>query len=360
MKMHKRNARIVFTGGGTGGHVFPGLAVIDVLPQDVQVCWFASRGGMEVKILQKHSIPYRRIPAGKLRRQFSLKNIIGFFNIIAGFLFSLYYLMQVRPRLVFSKGGYVSVPVVYAARCLHIPIIIHESDCSPGLATKLCLPPATYVCLSWKESIPRISQRYHHKLRVTGNPIRNISALQQQQQKERSNFCLSFIGGSSGAMEINSLVEQLYDRLCAVARVYHQCGTQYIPPTSTKCYTARPFFYEDYATILAQADVIICRAGASMIGELALAGKPAILIPLVGEMSRGEQLENARTYAESGAAKVLLHPDANELWNCISSLLQDREKLQEMSRQATALAPKETADNIANIIMDCTMENMHA
>ncbi len=350
---------IVVTGGGTGGHVYPVLAVLDELPP-IRVVWIGSGSQLERRILQGRQLRYYGIPTGKLRRYFSLQNIIDLFKIAAGFLASALILLREKPRLVFSKGGYVSVPPVAAARLLGIPSITHESDLQPGLATRINTRFADRVLVSFPTSDRYFDERVRSKLIQTGNPIRKV-LLSGDPQKGRAMFgcpanlpLLLVLGGSQGSAPINRLLLQALDSLRLTCFVVHQLGSAHFDESWVQSnYYPVAYFHEELPDVLAAADLVLCRAGANTLWELAALGKPSVLVPLPRESSRGDQIENAGFFAERGAAVVLqqegLSPD--DLSEVVLHLLGNADKLERMGRRASQLSRPDAASRIAQLIL---------
>jgi UDP-N-acetylglucosamine--N-acetylmuramyl-(pentapeptide) pyrophosphoryl-undecaprenol N-acetylglucosamine transferase len=362
-------SRIVFTGGGTGGHVFPGLAVYEHLPPELQsrVLWIGSRRGVEREIVRRSGIPYAAIPTGKLRRYFDWENVSDVFRVGAGILAALRVLRSVEARAVFSKGGFVAVPVVVAARILRIPVVIHESDADPGLATRLTAPLADYICVPYEETARRFKGRLRRRIRVTGNPVRR--EFHEISQRSRALSLVNLVddgtpvvlvtGGSLGASRLNELVQDTVRFLSEICIVVHQTGYHgetMINRLSTVArsgrYAGAPTFGREFAPLLHRADLVISRAGAGTIWELAVTGTPAILIPLTKGTSRGDQLRNARRYAETGAAEVinLDDPQARSVQALVRDLLQDPERLARMGDAARSFAHGKSAASIAVLI----------
>jgi UDP-N-acetylglucosamine--N-acetylmuramyl-(pentapeptide) pyrophosphoryl-undecaprenol N-acetylglucosamine transferase len=304
---------IVFTGGGTGGHVYPGIAVIERLREvwDGDILWIGSKGGMEESLVEAWNIPYKGIPAGKLRRYFSPRNFFDAFRVLLGFFEALLIFLKRRPLLVFSKGGYVSFPPVFAAWLLRIPVAAHESDLDPGLATLLGAPFARRICVPYEESASRFPARCRKKLVVTGNPVRRaIFAGSAAEGRRILGFSgnkpiLLALGGSQGAREINLLVRAVLDDLLPLWDIVHQMGGGEYEALSRPGYYAAPYFSAELPHILASAEAVVSRAGAGSLWEFLAAGKPALLIPLRGSATRGDQLRNAELFERLGAAHVL-------------------------------------------------------
>ena len=299
---------IVFTGGGSGGHVFPALAIIDYLAdyQD-RIVWFGSFKGIEREIISKRGLKYKAIPTGKFRRYFSLRNFTDIFLVFFGFLTSFFSFLFNRPALIFSKGGFVAVPVALAGALLRIPVYTHESDLNGGLATKIISYFADKIFISYEESKKYFKSQFQNKLIVSGNPIRKIfyqPRESQEQIKKRLNLeidkpLLLILGGSLGAKEINDLIERNVDELCSLFFVVHQSGASY-QPFSKEGYLCKPFFSDDYIDWLSLADVVVARAGAGTLWEISIMNKPALLIPY--KQGRGDQVLNARFFDERNLA----------------------------------------------------------
>ncbi len=350
---------IVVTGGGTGGHVYPVLAVLDELPP-LRVVWIGSGSQLERRILEGRQLRYYGIPTGKLRRYFSLQNIIDLFKIFGGFLASVAILLREKPRLVFSKGGYVSVPPVAAARLLRIPALTHESDLRPGLATRINTRFADRVLVSFPASDRYFKGRFRSKVIHTGNPIRK-ALLSGDPQAGRAMFgcpanlpLLLVLGGSLGSASINRLVLEAVDSLRMSCFVVHQLGSGHFDGSEAQSnYYPAAYFDEELPDILAAADLVLCRAGANTLWELAALGKPSVLIPLPRGSSRGEQIENAGFFAQAGASIVLQQDGLtpHELSELVLHLLGNADKLERMSRRASELSRPDAASRIAQLIL---------
>ncbi|MCL2295007.1 MAG: undecaprenyldiphospho-muramoylpentapeptide beta-N-acetylglucosaminyltransferase [Spirochaetes bacterium] len=371
---------VCFTGGGTAGHVFPGLAVMDSLAKfcknanagtgvSSDFFWIGSSSGMEKKLLKERGIKFIGIPAGKLRRYFSFRNFTDIFKIMAGIIASLCILLRKRPDIIFSKGGYVSVPSVFAGKILGIPVITHESDYTPGLATRINKRFSKLILLSFEESKKFFEEKYHNKLYFTGNPVRKIfySANSAAGRKIASVSedipVIMVIGGSLGAREINGLIEKLLPELLKNYYVIHQSGNNKIsedisklPEEFKKRYKRYSFIGNEIADFIAASDIVISRAGAGLIWELAAVGKASILIPLRGKGTRGDQVENAGFLRSKEAAIVLddeeILPDT--LYNTIVSLISNKELIKKMENKIKELSKPESGDYISQKILEST------
>jgi UDP-N-acetylglucosamine--N-acetylmuramyl-(pentapeptide) pyrophosphoryl-undecaprenol N-acetylglucosamine transferase len=356
---------IVVTGGGTGGHVFPALAVVDELRAlwPGRVVWIGSARGMERAVVGSRGLPFYGVPSGKLRRYLSLENLCDGFRVLAGLLASLVILIREKPRLVFSKGGYVSVPPLLAARLLGIPAVTHESDLEPGLATRINARFARRILVSFSETAACFEQALRARVVHTGNPVRAALLHGDAQLGRRLVGCppgrplLLVLGGSLGSAAINDLVAQSLETLLRACFVVHQMGPGLFRRLDRAGYYPAPFFGDELPHVLAAADLVVCRAGANTLWELAALGKPSILIPLSARASRGDQIGNAGHFADAGASLVLEETDAGtreakQLGAAVLRLLGDRATLMQMGRKAAALGRPEAAIRIARLLLE--------
>ncbi|TVR03936.1 MAG: undecaprenyldiphospho-muramoylpentapeptide beta-N-acetylglucosaminyltransferase [Spirochaetaceae bacterium] len=357
---------IVFTGGGTAGHVLPARAVIEQLAADssFRFAWIGSRNGIERSMVESWGIPYHPVPSGKLRRYVSVRNVIDLFVVFFGILASLGVLARLRPALLFSKGGYVSVPPVVAARILGIPVVTHESDVRAGLATRINARFAQQVLVAYEDTRDTLPPSYRERVVVTGNPVR--ASIVQGSAAEGLRLLgfsgtrpvILFIGGSLGSAQINELVALLLPKLHAQCDIVHQRGNH--PPSrpDDDHYRSFAFVAEAFPHYLAAATLVVCRAGAGTLWELAVTGKPAILIPLGTAGSRGDQIDNARYFAARNAAVILEPSDAGaqRLLEEIDRLLGDSVLRGEVAGAVTALASGNPAATIAGLIRRVVQE----
>lgn len=317
---------VAFTGGGTGGHIYPGLAVIEAMKTlgfDGRIVWIGSQKELDRTIVASRGVEYFAIPSGKFRRELSLRNLTDIARIIAGYAKASSILKELRPALLFSKGGYVSVPPCRAAAKLGIPVITHESDASPGLATRLNSAKAMTILTSWEETATRFAPSLREKVLRAGNPIRpSLFGGERTRGLERLGLrgdkpVLFVLGGSQGAREVNDLVLAALPTLASRLQIVHQTGTANfdevrarIPDDAVIRASYRPLAYvgEEIADIYAASDIVAGRAGAGTVWEAASLGKPMVLIPLAGAGTRGDQVENAALAEKAGAAAVLLGP----------------------------------------------------
>ena len=362
--------RIVFTGGGTGGHVYPGIAVYQYLPPRLQdeVLWICSRTGVERSILEGAGIPVEPVPTGKLRRYFDLENVRDLGRVVAGFFAARRVLRESGAEVLFSKGGYVAVPVVLAARSLGIPVLIHESDTTPGLATRITARHAGTVFAGYPQLRETVSPRVSHRVVVSGNPVRAAFfeadpavALERLGLHDDGSPVLLVTGGSLGARQLNELVVATVAELTETAILVHQTGEhgkEMIPAIRSRArpgrYHGAPAFDLEFPALLRRADLVVARAGAGTIQELAATGTAAVLVPLSARASRGDQIRNAQDYRAAGAAEVLPSEGltADRFLARIQALLADPEARAAMSRAARALAGGNAAQTIAQAIED--------
>lgn len=307
--------KIVLTGGGTAGHVTPNIALFPALRDaGYDIHYIGSYDGIEKRLIEDYKISYYGISTGKFRRYFALKNFTDPFRVIKGYSEAKKILKQIRPGVVFSKGGFVSVPVVRAAHSLGIPCIIHESDMTPGLANKLCIPVAEKICCNFPETLRMLPEK---KAVLTGSPIRE--ELRQGNRIAALDLCsftankpvIMVIGGSLGAASINKVVREALPGLLEDFQVIHICGKEKIDNLLLNVPGYRQFEYvkAELKDLFALADIVISRAGANAICELLALKKPNILIPLSARSSRGDQILNARSFESQGFSLVIDEDD---------------------------------------------------
>ena len=304
--------KIVLTGGGTAGHVTPNIALMPELQKNgYEIYYIGSYDGIEKKLIEELGIPYYGISSGKLRRYFDWKNI--------------------QPDVVFSKGGFVTVPVALAAKKSHIPTIIHESDMTPGLANKLAIPAATKVCCNFPETVKYLPEG---KAVLTGSPIRR--ELLSGNKLAALKFCnftadkpvLMIIGGSLGSVAVNTAIRNILPQLLKTFQVIHLCGQGNLDESfiGKQGYVQYEYIKQELADLFALADVVVSRAGANAICELLALRKPNLLIPLPAAASRGDQLLNADSFKRQGFSKVLQEEEITDqlLLDTILDLYQNR------------------------------------
>ena len=366
---------IAFTGGGTGGHIYPGLAVAAELSRrlagrEFRLFWIGSNTGMDRSIVEDAGLEFFGIPSGRFRRYATLKTIPDCFRIIAGFFAARKILKQQRVAALFSKGGFVSVPPCAAAASLGIPVFTHESDYSPGLATRINVrfasPLPGGICTAYEDTARFFPAKLRERIVVSGNPVRaEFRAADPAAGRAFLGLgpevrILVVLGGSQGAREVNELVRAALPELTRHYTVVHQTGSTIdwdLP--SAKRY--RPYSYITGAMphVLAAAELVLGRSGAGMVWESAVLGKPMVLIPLSGSGTRGDQVENARYFEKAGAATVLLGEAANP-YNLARTVMALAENLVKRSAMATAsleIGARDGAGRIAEIISEHIREN---
>lgn len=354
---------IAFTGGGTGGHVFPGLAVIERLRErwDGRIVWIGSGKEVERRAVEGAGVEFFAVPSGKLRRSPTPANVADAFRVIAGYFASRRILADLRPRLLFSKGGYVSVPPCYAAADLGIPVFTHESDLTPGLATRLNAARAEKVLVSWKRTASYLAPAARSKATAVGNPVRRaIGAGDAARGRAWLGFepglpVVLVLGGSQGAREVNRLVEAALPRLKGAVAIAHQTGpgNPAAEPAGPR-YKGFEFVGPELPDILAASTIVVGRAGAGTVWESSIAGLPMILVPLAGKESRGDQVDNAKMLEENGAAICLVGEEASpdRLAAEIAALAGDPDRRRSMAEAARSLARPDAAEAIAAIVLD--------
>jgi UDP-N-acetylglucosamine--N-acetylmuramyl-(pentapeptide) pyrophosphoryl-undecaprenol N-acetylglucosamine transferase len=325
--------KIILTGGGTAGHVTPNMALLPRLKElDYDVHYIGSYDGIERKLIEEMGIPYDGISSGKLRRYLSLKNFTDPFRVIKGFAEAKQLIKDFAPDVVFSKGGFVSVPVVMAAAKLGIPVIIHESDMTPGLANKLAIPKATKVCHNFPETAQYIKG---DKCVLTGTPIRK--ELFSGSKLAGLQLCgftankpvLMVVGGSLGSVVVNDAVREALPELLKEYQVVHLCGKGKLDASLEQLEGYKQFDYikGEMKDLFAMSDLVISRAGANAISEILALKKPSILIPLSAKASRGDQILNAQSFEKLGYSYVIeeesLTPDT--LINAIKEVSANRD-----------------------------------
>ncbi|MFP4329396.1 MAG: UDP-N-acetylglucosamine--N-acetylmuramyl-(pentapeptide) pyrophosphoryl-undecaprenol N-acetylglucosamine transferase [Spirochaetaceae bacterium] len=347
---------IAFTGGGTGGHVFPALAVIEELSDRGyhRFLWLGSPKGVERRIVEEAGIPYVPVPSGKLRRYISVSNVTDLFRVASGFLAGRSALGHHRPGLLFSKGGFVSVPPVAAAASLGIPVISHESDFDPGLATRINARFSRRVITAY----PETAARFGEKAVALGNPIRKaVREGNRERASERvpvdlTRALLVVAGGSLGAVQLNEIVAAELDRLTETFSVVHQRGEHPEVAPNGEHYYSRPFFGEEWGDILARADLLLCRGGAGTLWEAGASKTPAVVVPLSARASRGDQIRNARYFEERGAAVAIAQdpPEPGEVVDALFSLFYSADRYDEAVRGMAQIVGADVTGAIADEI----------
>lgn len=344
--------RIVLTGGGTAGHVTPNIALLPgLIEAGYDVHYIGSYDGIEKKLIEEFDIPYYGISSGKLRRYFDIKNFTDPIKVLKGYREAAKLMKQLKPDVVFSKGGFVTVPVVMAAKRKKIPAIIHESDMTPGLANKLAIPSAVKVCCNFPETLNYLPKE---KAVLTGSPIRQ--ELLTGDRLKALEFCgftankpvVLVIGGSLGSVVVNDAVREILPELLKDFQIIHLCGKDKTDQRlyNTQGYVQFEYIKKELRDLFALADVVISRAGANAICELLALKKPNLLIPLSANASRGDQILNANSFEKQGFSMVLEEESLNgkTLNDAIHFLYDNRRKYK------TAMEESSQTDSIATIL----------
>ncbi|MGL4452616.1 MAG: undecaprenyldiphospho-muramoylpentapeptide beta-N-acetylglucosaminyltransferase [Sarcina sp.] len=347
--------KIIMTGGGSAGHVTPNIALMPKLRElGFEIKYIGSKKGIEKEIIEKEGIPYYKISSGKVRRYFDLKNFTDPLKVVKGIGDALRILGKEKPDVVFSKGGFVTVPVIIAASMKKIPVVSHESDFTPGLANKLAMPFCDKLCVTFPESLKHIKGDNGI---LTGTPIRE-ELLQGDKEKGRA-FCnfakkkpvLLIIGGSLGSKVINDSIRENLDNLLIGFNIIHLCGKNNLDESlkGKEGYLQFEYISDELPDLMAYTDFVVSRAGANAIFELLALKKPHILIPLSAKASRGDQVLNAKSFKNSGYSIVIEEEELNK------ELLES--KLKELYRNKNLYIENMTKggqgngiDNIINVI----------
>jgi len=344
--------RIILTGGGTAGHVTPNIALLPRLKElgyDIQ--YIGSYTGIEKELIEPFGIPYHGISSGKLRRYFSVQNFTDPFRVLKGFREAHKLIRQLKPDVIFSKGGFVSVPVVLAGKRCKVPVIIHESDMTPGLANKIAIPSAAKVCCNFPETLKSLPEG---KAVLTGSPIRqellsgNKIAAMDMCHFTSDKPVILVIGGSLGAVAVNNAVREALPELLKDFQIIHLCGKGKMDESlkDVEGYCQFEYIKNELRNLFALADIVISRAGANAICELLALHKPNLLIPLSANASRGDQILNARSFERQGYSMVLEEEEITE-----ASLLEAIRKLyQERNKYIAAMSAGKNLNSIQHIV----------
>lgn len=330
------------TGGGTAGHVIPNIAVIEGLKDrypDIELLYIGSKNGPEKDLIEKSGVPFKSVQCGKLRRYFSFANFKDLFRVPIGILQARKILKKFRPDKVFGKGGFVSVPVVIAAFSLKIPVILHESDISPGLANRICSRFAGEICVSFQESKKHFRKK---NVVVTGNPVRKM-IFEGSREKgfgltgfSGEKPVLLVMGGSLGAQELNNLVFDNLPELLRHCQVIHVTGKGKggIEKVRDKLkgYKQFEYLHDELFDMYAITDLVLSRAGANALAEIAALGLPSVLVPLSLKASRGDQIENAKIFEEKKMAVYL--KDNKDFVKTVLSALKNRHNFTRIKNEA--------------------------
>ena len=338
--------KIVLTGGGTAGHVYPALAVAEKLT-DFEIHYLGG-SGMEKEILKKFpNITYHEIPTTKFERKFTFKNLLIPFKLFASIRYCKKLLKKLNPDIIFSKGGFVSVPVVMAGRKLHLPIISHESDLSLGLANKIILKRCDVMCTTFKETANKNKKCVH-----TGQPIREKVFHGKKLFLFHNNKpTLLVLGGSLGAKFLNDIIFNNLDQLTEKYNIIHICGKQNAKSISHANYVQKPYA-DNIEDFYATADIVLARSGSGVINELLSLKKPMLLVPLSKKCSRGDQIENAKNFTQHGYAQMIEEEEfsVNQMCKKLDSLIKNKERyISKMEKTAKNNAVLKIVDMINNL-----------
>ena len=348
----KKTLKIVLTGGGTAGHVMPHIALLPDMKDRNWLVSYIGSSGIEKKLMKEQGIPFYEIPTGKLRRYLSVENFTDLFKILGGIFASFRHLIKLKPDVVFSKGGFVSVPVSVAARLLSIPVVTHESDVTPGLANKLITPLASKIIYAFPETA-----RYLPSAKSISGGIPVRKELHNGSRSKALSLCgfteedtrpvILCMGGSQGAKSLNEAIEKALPELSQRFRIIHLTGSGKSLSISHEAYKGFEFVSKELKDLLSLADIVLGRAGANSIFELLELRKPMILVPLVVG-SRGDQVLNAQSFAKEGWAMVLeeknLNPDS--LLSTLDQLLAKKDIFIESMNKNRSLQSVELTMNV--------------
>ena len=334
--------RIVLTGGGTAGHVTPHLALLPhLLAAGYDVHYIGTENGIEHGMIAAlEGVTYHSVKSGKLRRYFDWQNFTDPFRVIAGAFQSAHLMRKLKPEVCFSKGGFVSVPVVFGAWLNHVPTLCHESDLTPGLANKICARFAKKVATTF----PECAEALGKKGIFTGTPLRP-QLFHGNREKGLAMSGLSpdlpillMMGGSQGAQSVNNALRAALPRLLPHMQVFHLCGKGNIDDSlkGLAGYYQVEFLSDELPDALAAADLILSRAGANALCEFQALGKPMLLVPYPKGASRGDQILNAASFEKRGLARVMAQENmtADSLADALLKLLEDGDSLREALKAA--------------------------
>lgn len=343
--------KIILTGGGTAGHITPNIALLPALKEaGYDIKYIGSKNGMEEDLIKAQNIPYEGISSGKLRRYFDLKNFTDPFKVLKGLFEAKSIIKKYSPDIVFSKGGFVSVPVVIAAALSKVPVIIHESDITPGLANKIATKFATKICTNFPETLQYLPK---NKAVLTGSPIRKeLLCGNINEAKRLTGFgdkpTLLIIGGSLGSVIVNNAVRKSLDDILKEFNVIHICGKGNKDENlaGKSGYLQYEYVDKELKDFFALSDVVVSRAGANTICELLALRKPNLLIPLSGAASRGDQILNAESFENAGYSEVVDEESLVDisLSEKISELYKNRQKY------IDAMSKSDANNGVSNII----------
>ncbi|MBE6064870.1 undecaprenyldiphospho-muramoylpentapeptide beta-N-acetylglucosaminyltransferase [Clostridium cochlearium] len=355
--------KIILTGGGTAGHVTPNISLIPKLKKlGYEIGYIGTKDGIEKSLIEKEGIKYYGISSGKLRRYFDLKNFTDPFKVLKGIMEARKIIKKEKPNVVFSKGGFVAVPVVIGAYLNRVPVISHESDMTPGLANKISTPYCNKVCVTFPETLKHIKG---DKGVLTGTPIREELFLGDKEKGKKicgfkdNKPIVLLIGGSLGSKVLNNLIRENIEELLKKFNIIHICGKGNIEKTlkNKEGYSQFEYVKEELPHLMKASSIVISRAGANAIFELLALAKPNLLIPLSKKASRGDQILNARSFEKNGYSLVLEEEEiTNEIFlKKLNYLYENREKYINNMKKSSF---KNGIDNIVELIeKHCIVNN---
>lgn len=336
----KKKIKVIFTGGGSSGHVTPCLPLMSALQsKGADIFYIGSKNGIEHSIIKSLKIPYYPITTGKLHRYWTWKNLLTPFQLLLGIIQSFLICRKINPDVIFSKGGFVALPVVIAAKLNAIPVVIHESDLTPGLTNRLCFPFAQLICITFPDTLKYFKNSY--KVLLTGMPIRDV--LLHGNSERGLKFCgfvnkskpvLLIMGGGLGSNIINECIRRLINPLTEKFQVIHICGKNKSEAAfdGIKNYKQFEYLQDELADIFAITDLVISRAGATSIYEILALNKPNILLPLSRKASRGDQIDNAKYFSHLGLSKVIYFEEFSDE-NLLNTVSESYENLDQLKTQ---------------------------
>jgi len=350
--------KVIFAGGGSGGPVSPLLAIYEQLKKinpDIKGIWIGTKNGPEKKMIEPFNLDFRVVASGKLRRYFSVWNLVDPFKILLGIIQSLILLKQEKPDIVLSAGGFSAVPVFISAKLLKIPSITHQQDLQPGLANKIMAKVATKITVTFEKSLKDYPE---YKTILISNPVRQ-HIFQASKNKALKIFNLDaalktilVVGGGQGATIINQTILKSLKKLLKDYQIIHTVGKGNLKAVdimeNKERYHAYEFLNTEILDAIAAADLVISRAGMSFFSELSVLGKPAIMIPI-----SGHQEVNAQYFAKHNAVKVLYEKnlDSENLINLINNIFNNPSDLANLSRNISQMIDKDAAKKYAEFIV---------
>ncbi len=367
--------KIGFVGGGTGGHFYPLMAVAHELNKSEKQpeLYYFGPSSYDKTDLERYNIKYIYCPAGKLRKYFSIQNFLDIFRNFFGVFIAVWKLYVIYPDVIFSKGGYTSVPILAAAKFLRIPVVIHESDSIPGRANKIAKKQARYIGIAYDDAAEHFPAE---KTALVGIPLRPEIKQVPENPLEYLGIpndkpLIYVTGGSSGAERLNNLILQSLTELLPHYRIFHQTGLGNVDefrlaaqgllkdsPLQDSYYIEGGISADMVAALMSAASLIITRAGSTTLFEIAYHGKPAIVIPIPEDVSR-DQRSNAYAYARSGGAIVIEEHNLSKhlLAQEISSIINDPQRQQVMAEAAKATFIAGAEEKIANLLISIGVEH---